>query len=475
MAAKPNIIVFMTDHQRGDTIQAGSPVKTPNLDRFRKQAVNFTRAYCPAPHCCPSRATFFSGLYPTEHGVWNNVNVSNTLSRGLYEGTRLFSLDLKEAGYRLYFSGKWHVSAEEGPEDFGFETLYHPYTYQKSPRRPDTREWHWYDGKNEMDTGEEERTEGRILRPGYPPYIQYGIDESPFDDAEVAQAAADYLAQMEDATSPFFLYVGPLGPHDPYFVPQRFLDLYPIEDIRLPDNFADSMDDKPALYRRTQDRYSQLTPEEHRECIRRFYAFCSYEDYLFGKVLEQMEKRGIMENTLILYVSDHGDYMGSHGLWAKGLPCFQEAYRVCAMAGGGVVKSPGREETALLSLADWYPTFLELAGLKPHPEQHMDGVSIAPLLRGEPMPERPLFWHYPHYGNQGGEPVAAVRRGNYKLLKFFEDNHTELYDLSQDIGESFDLTAEKPALSKELEQLLEDWIAQVGGLVPEPNPNWPEA
>lgn len=475
MAAKPNIIVFMTDHQRGDTIQAGSPVKTPKLDRFRKQAVNFTQAYCPAPHCCPSRATFFSGLYPTEHGVWNNVNVSNTLSRGLYEGTRLFSQDLKEAGYRLYFSGKWHVSAEEGPEDFGFETLYHPYTYQKSPRRPDTREWHWYDGKNEMDTGEEERTEGRILRPGYPPYIQYGIDESPFDDAEVAQAAADYLAQMEDATSPFFLYVGPLGPHDPYFVPQRFLDLYPIEDIRLPDNFADSMDDKPAMYRRTQDRYSQLTPEEHRECIRRFYAFCSYEDYLFGKVLEQVEKRGIMENTLILYVSDHGDYMGSHGLWAKGLPCFQEAYRVCAMAGGGVVKSPGREETALLSLADWYPTFLELAGLKPHPEQHMDGVSISPLLRGEPMPERPLFWHYPHYGNQGGEPVAAVRRGNYKLLKFFEDNHTELYDLSQNIGESFDLTAEKPALSKELEQLLEDWIAQVGGLVPEPNPNWPEA
>ena len=127
-----------------------------------------------------------------------------------------------------------------------------------------------------MDIGEEERTEGRILRPGYPPYIQYGIDESPFDDVEVTQAAADYLAQMEDKDSPFFLYVGPLGPHDPYFVPQRFLDLHPIEDIRLPDNFEDSMDDKPALYRRTQDRYSQLTPEEHRECIRRFYAFCSY-------------------------------------------------------------------------------------------------------------------------------------------------------------------------------------------------------
>ena len=435
MADKPNIIVFMTDHQRGDTIQAGSPVKTPNLDRFRKQAVNFTQAYCPAPHCCPSRATFFSGLYPTEHGVWNNVNVSNTLSRGLYEGTRLFSQDLKEAGYRLYFSGKWHVSAEEGPEDFGFENIYHPYTYHKFPHRPDTREWHWYGEKNEMDTGEEERTEGRILRPGYPPYVQYGIDESPFDDAEVAQAAADHLAQMADSDSPFFLYVGPLGPHDPYFVPQRFLDLYPIEEIQLPDNFEDAMDDKPALYRRTQDRYGQLTPEEHRECIRRFYAFCSYEDFLFGKVLEQVEKRGLMDNTLILYVSDHGDYMGSHGLWAKGLPCFKEAYWVCAMAGGGVVKSPGREEAALLSLADWFPTFLELAGL---PSRKTAGRSLVPFLRQEKVEN----WRTECYSQTNGNEAYGIQRAvwNHKWKYVFNAfDYDELYDLENDPGELHNL------------------------------------
>ena len=95
---KPNIIVFMTDHQRGDTILEGSPVKTPNLDRFRKQSVTFREAYCPAPHCCPSRATFFSGLYPSEHGVWNNVNVGNALSTGLFEGVKLFPQDLTENG-----------------------------------------------------------------------------------------------------------------------------------------------------------------------------------------------------------------------------------------------------------------------------------------------------------------------------------------------------------------------------------------
>ena len=119
---------------------------------------------------------------------------------------------------------------------------------------------------------------------------------------------------------------------------------------------------------------------------------------------------------------------------------------------------------------DWYPTFLELAGLPPQPQQHQDGVSIAPLLRGETMEERPLFWHYPHYGNQGGQPMAAVRRGNYKLLKFFEDNHTELYDLSQDIAESFNLAEELPNLANELETLLDDWIQEVGGIVPLPNP-----
>lgn len=86
------------------------------------------------------------------------------------------------------------------------------------------------------------------------------------------------------------------------------------------------------------------------------------------------------------------------------------------------------------------------------------------------MEERPLFWHYPHYGNQGGQPMAAVRRGNYKLLKFFEDNHTELYDLSQDIGESFNLTGELPDLANELETLLDAWIQEVGGIVPQPNP-----
>ena len=100
--ARPNLLIFMTDQQRGATVLPGSPVKavTPCLDRFRAEGVTFTRAFCPSPHCCPSRATFFSGLYPSEHGVWNNVDVGNTLSRGLNDGIRLWSEDLAASGPR---------------------------------------------------------------------------------------------------------------------------------------------------------------------------------------------------------------------------------------------------------------------------------------------------------------------------------------------------------------------------------------
>lgn len=432
---KPNILVFMTDHQRGDTIFKNSPVLTPNVDRFRETAVTFTDAYCPAPHCCPSRATFFSGLYPSEHGIWNNVNVSNALSYDLFEDVRLFPQDLKEAGYQLYFSGKWHVSDVQGPQDFGFENLYHTKSYQPHPNVPDVREWRRYAQGKPTDTGSEPRTEARIIRPGYPPYTQYGIEENPYNDEGVVQAAVDKLKNM-DGQAPFFLFVGPLGPHDPYKVPQRFLDLYDPDTISLPENFHDDLLDKPSLYRRTQDRYSQLTEEEHRESIRRFYAFCSFEDYLFGKLLDQVEASGLMENTLILYVSDHGDYIGSHGLWAKGLPCFREAYHVCSMAGGGVVRNPGRTENALLSLADWAPTFLDLAGVSP--KNPMTGRSLVPFLRNEQVDT----WREDCFSQTNGNEVYGIQRAvwNRKWKYVFNGfDYDELYDLENDPGELHNL------------------------------------
>ena len=109
----PNILIMMTDHQRGDTVLPGHPAITPNIDQLAAEGVTFTEAFCPSPHCCPSRATFFTGLYPSRHGVWNNICNDQALSRGLKDGVQLWSEDLAAAGYQLHFSGKWHVSVEE--------------------------------------------------------------------------------------------------------------------------------------------------------------------------------------------------------------------------------------------------------------------------------------------------------------------------------------------------------------------------
>ena len=117
---QPNILIVMTDHQRADTALPEHPAITPNLDRFAAEGVTFTNAFCPSPHCCPARATFFTGLYPSRHGVWNNICNDQALSRGLKPGVRLWSEDLAEAGYALHFSGKWHVSVEESPADRGW-------------------------------------------------------------------------------------------------------------------------------------------------------------------------------------------------------------------------------------------------------------------------------------------------------------------------------------------------------------------
>lgn len=430
-----NFLVFMTDHQRGDTVLEGSPVLTPNLDRLRRRGVTFQNAYTPAPHCCPARATFFTGLYPTQHGVWNNVSVSNTLSRGLYDGVTCFSEDLAAAGYQMYFSGKWHVSQTQSPADRGFQLLHHNTNmYRSFPNRPEYSEWDTYN-RDPIDAKGLTRQEGQILREGYTRYLQYGIDESPYQDAQVVQAAVQQLRRM-DSSKPFFLYTGVLGPHDPYFVPQRFLDLYDPDSIQLPESFFDTMEDKPALYRRTRSRYSQLAEREQRESIRRFYAFCSYEDYLFGQLLDVIDEQNLWEDTVVVYCSDHGDYIGSHGLWAKGLPCFREAYQVCSIIGGAGIENPGRVCKAPVNLADYAPTFLDLAGVQV--SRNFAGNSLRPFLENR----SPDVWRTESYSQTNGNEIYGIQRAvwdsRYKYV-FNSFDFDELYDLRADPHELHNL------------------------------------
>lgn len=429
---KPNILVFMTDQQRGDTTPPYSRAKTPNLKRFSEEGLSFSNAYTIAPHCCPSRATFFSGLYPSQHGVWNNVDVGNTLSKGLYEGVRLFSEDLKVNGYDMYFSGKWHVSNVESPLDRGFDVMRVPSPEEKSEirhERPNPYEWERYKNFKQRT----ERAEGEIIRLGYTPYTHYGEEDNPKNDDTVVDDAIDLILNRGKKDTPWFQFVGTLGPHDPYFVPQEYLDMYDIDDIELPASFYDEYKNKPGLYKRTKDRFDQLTEREHKEAIRHYLAFCTYEDALFGRVLDALEKSGQKDNTLVVYLSDHGDYMAEHGLWCKGLPCFKGAYHIpAALRWPSGIKNPGRVVDEFINLSDFAPTFLDLAGVKI--DREFIGKSLVPFINDE----KPDEWREEIFTQSNGNELYGIQRSimtkNWKYV-YNGFDYDELYDLQNDPNE----------------------------------------
>ncbi len=435
MKAPPNFLIFMTDQQRADTAPPFRGAQMPALERFARESLAFSAAYTVSPHCCPSRASFFTGQLPTRHGVWNNVGVPNALSRGPRPGTRFFSDALLEAGYRLDFSGKWHVSAECRPEASGWNVPARQRGREMAAPRAETARavWEAY-RKLAAQPGGAPRKPGEIQRPGYPPYTHYGETENPFGDGDVVADALATFAERGSGSQPWCQFVGTLGPHDPYKVPRAFLDRYPAGSVRLPANFEDAMAEAPALYRRMRRVFAALPPEEHAEALRHYLALCSYEDFLFGQVLEALERSGQAENTVVLYCSDHGDYAGEHGLWTKGLPAYESAYHIPLLirwpAG---LQRPGEVCDRFVSLTDLAPTFLELAGCAPQPA--LDGRSLAPFLRGED----PADWRRESLRMSNGNELYGIQRSlrteRWKLV-FNGFDEDELYDLATDPGET---------------------------------------
>jgi len=444
----PNILIVMTDHQRGDTVLPEHPAVTPNLDRFVGEGIAFTETFCPSPHCCPSRATFFTGLYPSRHGVWNNICNDQALSRGLKDGVRLWSEDLAAAGYQLHFSGKWHVSVEESPADRGWEEHF----ISAAAGTHHGVAWdHYRDMAPQPETAD--RGEGQILRPGYGDFRMYGTASAagePHDETAVAEAL-EVLGSISNQDQPWCLYLGLIGPHDPYDVPQKFIDLYDLDEIPLPESYTDRMLDKPVIYQRLREQiFGQLSEREVREGIRHFWAYCSYLDDLFGRVLDALEKTGQADNTLVLYCADHGDYVGEHGLFAKGIPCFRGAYHVPAVIRWpAAIKTPGERVDALVSLADLGPTFLEAADISV--DRHFTGRSLIPFLVGD----TPSPWRDDVHTQCNGVELYYTQRSvttkDYKYT-FNGFDQDELYDLVGDPHEMRNLAAD-PAYQDVIQQM----------------------
>jgi len=439
MASRPpNILIFMTDHQRGDTVLPEHPARTPNVERLAEEGVTFSETFCPSPHCCPARATFFSGLYPTRHGVWNNICNGQRLSRGIKPGVRLFSDELAAVGYRCVFVGKWHVSIDEGPADHGWEERW--VTAHKQALHGVTWD-RWREMAEARDDLKTERGEGEILRPGWGTYRLYGTrpKEKMGHDNRVLDETLRVLDELlEQNDRPWCLFAGAIGPHDPYFVPPEYLDLYRLEDVPLPESYHDEMAGKPRVVQRMRRQlWDQLSEREIREGIRHFWAYCTYLDDLFGRMLERLDRSPQRDNTLVLYTSDHGDYCGDHGLFAKGIPCYRGAYHVPAVVRWPEgVTCPGARIDSLVSLADFAPTFIEIAGAES--PQEPTGRSLVPFFSGA----APVDWRDAMFSQCNGVELyysqRAVWTENWKyVFNGFDDD--ELYDLQADPHEIHNL------------------------------------
>lgn len=449
----PNFLIVMTDHQRADTVLPEHPCRSPHVERLAAEGVLFTHMFSPSPHCCPARATFFTGLYPSRHGVWNNICNAQALSRGLKPGVRLWSEDLGAVGYALHFVGKWHVSVETSPSDYGWTEHF------VSAKRGEHHGVLW-DRFHQLAQQPEPalRGEGEILRPGYGTYRLYSDlgEPHPDHDERVIAEARQVLAELIRNDRPWCLFVGLVGPHDPYCVPRRFLDLYRLDEVPLPTSYFDSLADKPRIYGRMRaTRFGQLSPREVREAIRHYWAYCSYLDDRFGQLLDTLDRSPQRDHTLVLYTSDHGDYAGEHGLFAKGIPCFQGAYRVPAVVRWprGIVK-PGRRVSAFVSLADVAPTVLDLAGGRGG--RPLTGSSLRPFLEGR----EPSDWRDEIHTQCNGVELyytqrsVSTREWKYVFNGFDED---ELYDLANDPHEMINLIRDPARASVKREMCRRLW------------------
>ncbi len=203
-------------------------------------------------------------------------------------------------------------------------------------------------------------------------------------------------------------------------------------------------------------------------------------DQAVGKVLDGIEAFGLADDTVVFFMSDNGGLSTSEGHPTSNLPL--RGGKGWLYEGGirepMIIRWPGNTKAGSVcdepvTSTDFYPTMLEMAGLDARPEQHADGVSMVPVLKRKGKLNREaIYWHYPHYGNQGGSPGGAVRMGDYKLIEFYEDNRVELYNLSKDIGEKNDLSTKMPDKADKLRKMLHQWRKEVDAKMPTPNPDW---
>ncbi|MCL5744597.1 MAG: choline-sulfatase [Acidobacteria bacterium] len=436
----PNIILIMSDQMTPFmTSPYGQRVAhTPNLDRLAAKGTLFENAYCNSPLCVPSRMSMFTGRLPAPIAAYDNAS-----ELPAHEPT--FMHYLRRAGYRTAVAGKCHFI---GPDQLhGFDDRLTPCIFPSDfAMLPDWRRGAYY------NAGTSVQAQLRMLGPSVW-NRQLAFDEMTFD------ASLQYLRRqaMRAKKQPLFLNVSLTQPHDPFTTTQPFLDLYRNADIPLPKDHGDIRRLSPTyewfIIHHGLDR-EKVPPERIREARRNYLGMISWVDDKVGRILNEMDRLGMSDNSVVVFTSDHGEMMGEHGQWSKRI-MLEWASRVPMMVSGPGVPA-GKRIGAPVSLLDLFGTFTDIAGAQV--ETPLDGRSLMPLLAGrEDGTGRQVTAEY--MGEGAIEPVRMVR---YKQYKYITVNNygPQLFDLGKDPEETVNLagTREYAEIEKDLRARVEkDW------------------
>jgi len=434
-ATQPNILlIYVDDLGYGDLGSYGHPVlKTPNIDALADAGLRLTNYYAPSALCSPSRAGLLTGRYPYRTGIKSWIPEGSDIYLHAEEIT--LAEILRSVGYATAHIGKWHLNSDLGsdvepqPTDQGFDYFYGHNAFQIPTNRNPTN----------------------VFRNGVSLGMQKGYTADLYADESIK------WLEQRDQDKPFFLYLSMAEPHTTFENPPEFNRMY-AEFTRgpiVPIKSGSSVPPKDDLVPRGPGEY---------------YANITYMDFQLGRVLRALEDMGIEDDTVVVFASDNGPvtsawlqwyetnaYGSTGGLRGRKHFLYEGGIKVPAIIRYPGVTRPGSTSNELALGTDIFTTLVKIGGGEPPQDRPIDGIDIAPMLAGDSLPDRAVFWSL----SSAGELEFAVRRGSWKLLLDRERNPRELYDLAKDPLEFFNLLEENETIVEQLNEFFEDMIASI--------------
>lgn len=461
-ASRANILFILVDDLGySDLSFTGSEFyETPNIDRIAREGTVFTNGYAAAPVCSPSRASIMTGKTPARHDITVHIGSPSGIEwRTRNRFSKLLPADythnlpaeyitmpeaLREVGYKTFFAGKWHLGDEGSwPEDHGFDVNIGGWT----SGGPNGGYFDPYNNPNLPNRSPGENLSHRL-----------------------ADETVKFMQENNPANTgqPFFAFLSFYAVHSPIQTSQEKWKKY-----------RDKAEQR-GIYEKAYSM-GKFMPIRQVQDNPIYAGLVEQMDEAVGEVLKALEGLGLDENTIVVFTSDNGGVAAGDNFSTSNKPLragkgyqyeggIREPYFIKIPG----LSQPGEQIDFPVSGMDFYPTLMDLAGAELLPKEHNDGISLLPLIKGEVPAERSLIWHFPHYGNQGGEPSSIIRRGDWKLIHYYEDGRKELYNLTKDISETTDLAEKYPDRVQEMGKELFDYLTEVGAKYPVPDPEYSE-